>query len=70
MQIIRGFLRRIVLLPTSSGLTFATPAAGPSDATRPESVPRAVTCGFEQGACPPSRRAGRISPALRHDGGR
>jgi hypothetical protein len=45
MQIIRGFLRRIVLLPTSSGVTFATPEipAGASAATRPESGPRAPT---------------------------
>jgi hypothetical protein len=37
MQIIRGFLRRIVLLPTSSGVTFARPEfpAGPSAETGP-----------------------------------
>jgi hypothetical protein len=37
MQIIRGFLRRIVFLPASSGVTLPAPEvpAGPSAATGP-----------------------------------
>lgn len=54
MQIVRGSLRRIVMLPTAAGLTFA---------------PRAAIRGLEQGACPRPQRSGHApDPAARHDG--
>jgi hypothetical protein len=70
MQTIRGSLRGIVLPPTLAEVTFAKREfpAWPSAATeRLESVPQAVICGFERGACPPPRRGGRTGPTSRHD---
>jgi enediyne biosynthesis protein E2 len=73
MQIIRGYLRRIVFLPTLAGMTFAKrelPAGASAATKRLEPVPRAVICGIERGAGPPPRRGGRTGPASRRDGGR
>jgi hypothetical protein len=54
MQIVRGSLRRIMLLPTAAGLAFA---------------PRAAIRGLEQGACPQPQCGGHApDPAARRDG--